>query len=77
MHYAALGLSASCLAAACSFARAQAPAQVAEIVTRPGVTQRLLVLMPSQPRATVLLFTGGNGIEPEVVRQIASWVLAS
>ncbi len=54
-------LTAFCLAAASQFARAQTPAQVADIATRPGVTQRLLVLTPAQPRATVVLFTGGNG----------------
>ncbi len=35
--------------------------KVVDIPTRPGVTQRLLVLTPSSPKATVLLFAGGHG----------------
>ena len=36
-------------------------AQTIDIPTRPGVTQRILVITPDQPKAIVLLFTGGNG----------------
>lgn len=34
---------------------------VVDLPTRPGVTQRVLVLAPPQPRAAVLLFAGGHG----------------
>ena len=40
--------------------RAQS-AQVIDIPTRPGVTQRFLYLAPAEPRATVVLFAGGHG----------------
>ncbi len=36
-------------------------AQVVDIPTRPGVTQRLLLLRPAQPQAVVLLLAGGHG----------------
>lgn len=36
-------------------------AQVVDIPTRPGVTQRLLLIKPAQPRAAVLLLAGGHG----------------
>jgi dienelactone hydrolase len=42
--------------------------RMVEIPTRPGITQRLLVLAPGNPRAAVILFTGGDGflgISPE------------
>ncbi len=42
-------------------ASGQVVEQVVDIPTRPGVTQRLLVLPVPQPRAAVLLFAGGNG----------------
>ena len=35
--------------------------QVVDLPTRPGVTERMLVLAPAQPTATVLLLTGGSG----------------
>ena len=35
--------------------------QVVDIPTRPGVTQRLLLLRPAQPQAVVLLLAGGHG----------------
>ncbi len=34
---------------------------VVDIPTRPGVTQRLLVVRPEAPRAAVVLFAGGHG----------------
>jgi hypothetical protein len=34
---------------------------VADIPTRPGVTQRMLVLSPASPKAAVVLFAGGHG----------------
>lgn len=40
-------------------ARAQ---QVVDLPTRPGVSQRLLAILPENPRAAVVLFTGGDGL---------------
>ena len=34
---------------------------VIDIPTRPGITQRLLVIKPANPQATVILFAGGHG----------------
>ena len=42
-------------------AQAQTPQKVVDIPTRPGVTQRLLVLSPPDPKAAVVLFAGGHG----------------
>jgi dienelactone hydrolase len=50
-----------CLLIAAPLARAQADPRVVDIPTRPGVTQRLLVLAPAQPRAAVVLLAGGHG----------------
>jgi len=36
--------------------------QVIDLPTRPGVTQRLLVLAPANAKAAVILFTGGDGL---------------
>lgn len=41
-------------------AAAQAPRAV-DVPTRPGVTQRFLLLQPANARAAVILFSGGNG----------------
>ncbi len=35
--------------------------KVVDIPTRPGVTQRMLVLAPESPKAAVVLFAGGHG----------------
>ena len=35
--------------------------RVADIPTRPGVTQRMVVLAPDTPKAAVVLFAGGHG----------------
>ncbi len=43
-----------------SATRAQAP-QVVDLPSRPGVTQRILVITPDKPRAAVILFAGGDG----------------
>lgn len=40
---------------------ARAAEELIEIPTRPGVTQRMLVLGPAQPQAAVILLAGGNG----------------
>jgi dienelactone hydrolase len=42
-------------------AHAQNDQRVVDLPTRPGVTQRMVVLSPSQPKATVILFAGGHG----------------
>lgn len=44
-----------------SFAAFAETTQTFDIPTRPGVTQRVLVITPDQPKAIVILFTGGNG----------------
>jgi hypothetical protein len=49
------------LAALASPAQAQVMQSVVDIPTRPGVTQRLLLLEPAAPKAAVLLFAGGHG----------------
>lgn len=50
------------LASLCHSAVAQSPQQVVDLPTRPGVTQRLLVLEPPvAPKAVVLNFAGGHG----------------
>lgn len=40
---------------------AQTAERVVDIPTRPGVTQRMLVLTPPEPKAAVVLFAGGHG----------------
>lgn len=40
---------------------AQVQERVVDISTRPGITQRMLVLHPAQPRAAVILLAGGHG----------------
>ena len=35
--------------------------RVVDIPTRPGVTQRMVVLVPEKPKAAVVLFAGGHG----------------
>lgn len=42
-------------------AGAQVPTGVVDIPTRPGVSQRLLIVAPSVPKAVVVLFAGGHG----------------
>lgn len=39
-----------------------ADSSVKDIPTRPGVTQRVLVIKPENPVASVILFAGGNGL---------------
>jgi pimeloyl-ACP methyl ester carboxylesterase len=41
--------------------QAQVTQQVVDIPTRPGVTQRMLVLTPPSPKAAVILIAGGHG----------------
>lgn len=42
-------------------ASGQVAQKVVDVPTRPGVTQRLLLLTPPDPKATVILFPGGHG----------------
>ena len=42
-------------------AHSQAVQSVVDIPTRPGVTQRIVVLTPQVPKAAVVLFAGGHG----------------
>jgi len=44
-----------------SYARSQTAQKVVDIPTRPGITQRMLVLSPADPKAAVILFPGGHG----------------
>jgi hypothetical protein len=47
---------------------AQLTQTVVDIPTRPGVTQRFLLISPKQPKAAVILFAGGHGglqIQPD------------
>ena len=43
------------------FSQAQVAQIVVDIPSRPGVAQRVLLLEPPAPKATVLLFAGGHG----------------
>lgn len=52
---------ALCAVLVASAARAQTPARVVDVPTRAGVTQRVLMIAPENPRATVVLFAGGHG----------------
>ena len=44
-----------------SNAWAQVAQRVVDIPTRPGVTQRIMLLSPDDPKAAVVLFPGGHG----------------
>jgi pimeloyl-ACP methyl ester carboxylesterase len=54
-------LFAVALFALLSSGHAQTTQQVVDIATRPGVTQRMIVLSPPEPKAAVILFAGGHG----------------
>jgi len=47
--------------ACATLAQAEVTQQVVDIPTRPGVTQRMVVLTPEAPKAAVVLFAGGHG----------------
>lgn len=40
---------------------AEAAQEIVDIPTRPGVTQRVMLLEPDKPQAAVILFAGGHG----------------
>jgi pimeloyl-ACP methyl ester carboxylesterase len=44
-----------------SHAQAQTTQKVVDIPTRPGITQRMIVISPAEPKAAVILFAGGHG----------------
>lgn len=44
-----------------SVANGQITQKVVDIPTRPGTTQRILLITPHDPKATVVLFPGGHG----------------
>jgi len=50
-----------CMAVAGQIAQAQNAPRTVDIPTRTGVTQRFVYISPAQPKATVILFAGGNG----------------
>ncbi len=54
-------LLAVCFCTLMAPAWAQTAPKVVDIPTRPGVTQRVLVLSPPDPKAAVVLFAGGHG----------------
>ncbi len=54
-------LSTLFLAFAAALAQAQVPQKVVDIPTRAGVTQRMVVLAPKEPKAAAILFAGGHG----------------
>ncbi len=45
----------------CLYFEGTADAQVMDIATRPGVTQRILIVASPESKAAVILFAGGNG----------------
>jgi len=54
-------IAAAGLVAVCSRGQAQIQQKVVDVPSRPGVTQRLLVLTPPAAVAAVVLFAGGHG----------------
>ena len=60
MRHLKLTFAAFVLALSCQV-QAQTAQRVVDVPTRPGVTQRLILLSPAQPRAAVVLLAGGHG----------------
>ena len=54
-------LAATSILALSFVASAQTTQKVVDIPTRPGVTQRMIVLTPPEPKAAVVLLPGGHG----------------
>jgi len=46
---------------ACALVAQASTPQTVDVPSRPGVTQRILVIKPDKPLAAVVLFAGGNG----------------
>jgi dienelactone hydrolase len=57
----AMRASVIVLLATAFFGLARASDRVVDIPTRPGVTQRFLLISPPEPKAAVILFAGGHG----------------
>ena len=55
------GTIAAVVLALSSAVIAQVNETVVDVPTRPGVSERLLVIAPSEPKASVVLFAGGHG----------------
>ena len=56
-----VGLVCGLLIGSCTQTYGQIAQRVVDIPTRPGTTQRFVLLAPQQPRAAVVLFAGGHG----------------
>jgi dienelactone hydrolase len=54
-------LLAATVVALVSHAQAETTQKVIDIPTRPGVTQRMIILSPPEPKAAVVLLAGGHG----------------
>lgn len=50
-----------CLSLICNLGFSQTTTQVIDVPTRSGVTNRIIFLSTPEPKATLLLFVGGNG----------------
>ena len=50
-----------CLPLICNLGFSQATTQVIDVPTRSGVTNRIIFLATPEPKATLILFVGGNG----------------
>ncbi len=61
MHLPLGALILGTLFALCAHVQAQVSQRVVDIPTRPGVTQRMLVIAPPEPKAAVVLLAGGHG----------------
>jgi pimeloyl-ACP methyl ester carboxylesterase len=55
------GACAAALFFASAGARSQATTRVVDLPTRPGVTERMVVIAPDQPKAALILLAGGPG----------------
>jgi len=61
MHLPLRPLILGALLALCAHVHAQSSQRVVDIPTRPGVTQRMVVIAPPDPKAAVVLLAGGHG----------------
>ncbi|MBT2323996.1 alpha/beta hydrolase [Variovorax paradoxus] len=61
MHLPLRPLILGALLALCAQVHAQVAQRVVDLPTRPGVTQRMVVIAPPEPKAAVVLLAGGHG----------------
>lgn len=61
------------LSAYITHAHGQIAQGVVDIPTRPGVSQRMLVLSPQDPKAAVILFAGGHGGLQMLANESIQW----